>query len=202
MGTPVVGVTGSIGTGKSTFAESLTQNEGRYIDADQLAKSLMAPDREAYDAVVEEFGQEILDEDGGIDSGALAKRVFQDSEELETLEDIIHPLVIDSISEQIRDSGSEFYVIEAPLLFEAGVDELCDWVITVTASPDRVRERLQDREMSSKEIDRRRSRQLSQDEKAQRADEVVENNGTIEELRRKAQNILGLIRERSFEDGR
>jgi len=201
MGTPVVGVTGSIGTGKSTFAGFLTDNDGTYIDADQLAKDLMVPGREAYDAVVEEFGRKILDEEGRIDSEALADRVFQDSDELEKLENIVHPLVVESISKKIQETESSFYVIEAPLLFEAGVDELCDWVLVVTASHEKVHGRLKDRNMSVEKIKRRRSRQLSQDEKIERADEVVENDGNVEDLRSSAEKMLEMIRERSCKDG-
>ncbi len=201
MGTPVVGVTGSIGTGKSTFAQLLTENGGTYIDADQLAKNLMKPDREAYDAVVEEFGPEILDEEGQIDNEALADRVFQDPDNLDKLEAIVHPLVIESISEQIRNTESTYYVVEAALLFESDMDELCNWVVVVTAPRESVHERLKDRGISVDEIKRRRSRQLSQDEKVKRADQVVKNDGTVEELRRSSEEVLQRIRELSLEDG-
>lgn len=200
MSTTVIGITGSIGTGKSTFTKYLTRGEGEHLDADQIAKNLMRPGHDAHDAVVEEFGKKIIDEDGFIRPGKLADVVFTDQNKLERLESILHPLVLDKISEKINEKDSSFYAIEAPLLFESGADELCDWIIVVTAPEDKVSERLTDRPLDREEIERRRSRQLPQEEKIQKADEVIKNNGTEEELKEKARQLLKRIRDRSFQD--
>jgi dephospho-CoA kinase len=200
MRTPVIGITGSIGTGKSTFARLLTEEEGEHLDADEIAKNLMRPGHEAHDRVVEEFGKAILDQDGFLNSEKLAEVVFQDPEKLETLESILHPMVIDSLAERVSEKESSFYAIEAPLLFEAGADELCDWIVVVTADESVVDERIKQRGLSTEQINQRRSRQLSEAEKLQQADEVVENNSSLDTLKEKADDLLRRIRTRSLED--
>lgn len=201
MGTPVIGVTGSIGTGKSTFARFLTENEGAYIDADQVAKTLMRPGHRAYEDVVEEFGQAILDEDGSLQADKLAEVVFENSEKLETLESILHPLVVEEMADRIESSDSSFYVLEVPLLFESGSDELCDWTVVVTAPEDRVNDRLREREMDPEDVERRRSRQMSEEQKVRRADEVIDNEGSLRDLRQQAEALVQRIKNRSLGDG-
>lgn len=201
MTTPVVGVTGSIGTGKSTFAEYLTGEDGRHLDADDIAKTLMRPGHEGYEPVVEEFGKKIIDEDGYLRPDKLAEEVFSDEEKLSKLESILHPLVIDKLAEEIESGDSSFYVVEAPLLFESGADELCDWVVTVTAPESVVNSRLKDRPLSDEDIKRRRARQLPQSEKAERADEVIENEGSLEDLKTKAHKLRKRIEDRNLSEG-
>lgn len=198
MSTPVIGITGTIGTGKSTFAELLTQEEGEHIDADTIAKDLMRPGHEAHQEVVEEFGKSIIDKDGFIQPDKLAEVVFTDEDKLETLESILHPLVLDTIAERIEEKDKSFYAIEAPLLFESGADKLCDWVVVVTAPDDLVDERLKDRPLSQEDVNRRRERQMPESEKIERADQVIENDGTLEDLSEKAERLLQRIRHRSF----
>jgi dephospho-CoA kinase len=200
--TPVIGVTGSIGTGKSTFAEFLTSGEGEYFDADEIAKNLMRPGHEAHEQVVEEFGKSIIDEDGYIQPDKLAEVVFSDREKLNKLESILHPLVLKKISNDIDRKDSSFYVIEAPLLFESGADELCDWIVVVTADEDVVETRLEDRALTVEDIERRRDRQLPESEKIERADEFVENNSSLDKLKSKARDLLDRIRNRSFSEGK
>ncbi len=199
MSTPVIGVTGSIGTGKSTFAELLTEEEGEHLDADEIAKQLMLPGEKAHKRVVEEFGRSILDEDGFVSFDLLADEVFVDEDKLDKLESILHPLVNERLRDRLSREDSDFYVIEAPLLFEAGGDEICDWVVVVTADESKVKNRMKERSFSPDEIERRRSRQLPESEKVQRADEVVENNGALEELRDKAEDLLTSIQSRSLD---
>lgn len=200
MSTPVIGVTGTIGTGKSTFARFLTEGGGIHIDADQVAKNLMRPGHRAHEQVVEEFGKAIIDEDGYLQPDKLAEVVFEDEEELERLESILHPLVVEEMAERIGSTDSSFYVLEVPLLFESGSDELCDWVVVVTAPEQKVNERLEERDMDPRDIDRRRARQLPEAEKILLADEVVENDGSLEDLRRRAEALVKRIENRSLED--
>lgn len=201
MPTPVVGVTGSIGTGKSTFAEFLSGEDGQHLDADDIAKDLMRPGHEGYEPVVEEFGKVIIDEDGYLRPDKLAEEVFSNPEKLSKLESILHPLVIDELAEEIEKGESSFYVVEAPLLFESGADDLCDWVVTVTAPEAVVNKRLKERPFSDEDIKRRRDRQLPQSEKAQRADETVENNGSLEDLKQKAHELRKRVEDRNFSGG-
>lgn len=198
MSTPVIGVTGTIGTGKSTFAKLLAGEEGHYLDADDIAKDLMRPGHEGYEPVLEEFGKSIIDEDGYLRPDKLAEEVFSNPEKLSKLESILHPLVLEKLTEEIQKTDSSFYVIEAPLLFESGGDELCDWVVTVTAPDEVVTERLKDRPLSDEDIQRRRERQLSQSEKVERADEVIDNTGSLQDLKNEVRALRERIQDRTF----
>lgn len=198
MSTPVIGVTGTIGTGKSTFAKLLAGEEGHYLDADDIAKDLMRPGHEGYEPVLEEFGKSIIDEDGYLRPDKLAEEVFSNPEKLSKLESILHPLVLEKLTEEIQETDSSFYVIEAPLLFESGGDELCDWVVTVTAPDEVVTERLKDRPLSDEDIQRRRERQLSQSEKVERADEVIDNTGSLQDLKNEVRALRERIQDRTF----
>lgn len=201
MSTPVIGVTGTIGTGKSSFAKLLAEDGGKHLDADDIAKNLMRPGHAGYEPVLEEFGKSIIDEDGFLVPEKLAEEVFSDPERLETLESILHPLVKEELANKIDQGDSSFYVIEAPLLFESGADELCDWVITVSAPEDVVTNRLNDRPLSDEDIKRRRERQLPQSEKAERADEVVDNSGSLEDLKQRAREVRKQVESRFISGG-
>jgi len=198
MGTPAIGVTGSIGTGKTTFCKFLAEEGGLHLDADTIAKNLMRPGHAGYGPVIEEFGTYITDEEGHIQPDLLAKEVFADLDRLKTLEEILHPLVMERIRKRISQTDKNYYVIDAPLLFEAGVDQLCDWVVVVTAPEEIVAERLKERGMSPDQIERRRKRQLSEQEKIGRADEVVHNNAGLSELKHKAYELRERVLSRNF----
>jgi dephospho-CoA kinase len=189
MAPPVIGVTGSIGTGKTTFCEFLAEEGGRHLNADRIAKELMAPGHDGYQPVLDEFGTDITDEEGHVQADLLAEEVFSDSEKLDRLEAILHPLVKETVEEIVSEARDRFYVVDAPLLFEAGVDDLCDHTITVTAPRVIVDGRLKERGMTVEDIEQRRERQLSAEQKAQRADVVVENDGSLEELREDARTL-------------
>lgn len=199
MGTPVVGVTGTIGTGKSTLCEFLAEHGGEHLDADQIAKRLMIPGHAGYEPVIDAFGTGITDEQGYIQADRLAREVFSDPEKLKRLEHILHPLVKERIEKRISASRKSFYIIDAPLLFEASVDELCDWVVVVAADPNVVKQRIQDRGLTQRQLEQRRSRQMSQDEKIRQADEIIYNNGTLDELRQKAEDLARRILRRQFQ---
>jgi len=193
MGTPAVGVTGSIGTGKSTFCDFLAKEGGKHLNADNIAKDLMKPGHAGYDPVIDEFGTKITDEKGYVQPNRLAEEVFTDAEKLETLEGILHPLVARRIQRTIGEARHSFYVIDAPLLFEAGMDDICDWVVVVTAPDDVVNKRLKARGMTSEEIKQRRSRQMPEPEKMERADDVIHNDGALDELEQKADDLRSRI---------
>lgn len=186
-----------MGSGKSTFSRFLAGETGEHLDADAIANRVLEPDQPGYEPVVESFGESILDEEGHIDHEALAERVFEEEDRLETLEAIVHPLVSERIARRLESGEASFYVLDVPLLFESGADELCDRVVVVTAPLDLVRERLREEGVPPEEIDRRRARQMSETQKTERADEVVENTGGLDELRQKARELRGRLTESS-----
>lgn len=183
-GVTVIGLTGNIGTGKSTVTRMLADLGATVIDADKLAHEVIAPGTPGWQQVVEAFGQEIVAADGTIDRARLAAIVFSDPAALARLEAIIHPLVIQETDRRIRAIGRGVVVIEAIKLIESGMHRDCDALWVVTARPEQQLERLvRQRGMSAAEVQRRMAAQPPQAEKIALADVVIDNSGTPEETR-------------------
>ena len=181
----LVGLTGGIGSGKSTVAELLAERGAVVIDADDLARRAVAPGTSGFDRVVETFGSDILGPDGGIDRATLADVVFADPSRLRELEAIIHPevarLLVESV-EPYRDTD-DVIVYAVPLLAERGMAEGFDVVVVVVADVDRRIERLmRDRGMTAEEVRARVAAQLTDEERARVADVLLDNDGEPERL--------------------
>jgi dephospho-CoA kinase len=182
----VIGLTGSIGTGKSEAARQLEALGASIISADQVGHEAYTPNTEAWEQVVAAFGDDILQEDGEIDRRKLGAIVFGDPGQLEKLNQIMHPrmarMVADKI-EVLRDQGVGVVVVEAALLFEAGWDSLVEEV-WVTDSPEQVViERLKQRNgMCEEEARKRIASQMDRTERLERSDCVIENSGDMATL--------------------
>ena len=181
----LVGLTGGIGSGKSTVAELLAERGAVVIDADDLARRAVAPGTSGFDRVVETFGRDILGPDGGIDRATLADVVFADPSRLRELEAIVHPevarLLVESV-EPYRDTD-DVIVYAVPLLAERGMAEGFDVVVVVVADVDRRIERLmRDRGMTAEEVRARVAAQLTDEERARVADVLLDNDGEPERL--------------------
>ena len=181
----LVGLTGGIGSGKSTVAELLAERGAVVIDADDLARRAVAPGTAGFDRVVETFGRDILGPDGGIDRATLADVVFADPSRLRELEAIVHPevarLLVESL-EPYRDTD-DVIVYAVPLLAERGMAEGFDVVVVVVADVDRRIERLmRDRGMTAEEVRARVAAQLTDEERARVADVLLDNDGEPERL--------------------
>ena len=134
----VIGLTGGIGTGKSVVAGILSEQGALILDADRLGHEVYLPDRPAYDDIVEEFGREVIAEDGTIDRKKLGPIVFADPAKLARLNAITHPRMKQMMRERLAEAegaGTRVAVLEAALLFDAGWDDLTDevWVTVVDA---------------------------------------------------------------------
>ena len=182
----VIGLTGSIGTGKSEAARQLEALGASIISADQVGHEAYTPNTEAWEQVVAAFGDGILQDDGEIDRRKLGAVVFSDPGQLEKLNQIMHPrmarMVADKI-EELRDQGVEVVVVEAALLFEAGWDSLVEEVWVTDSTEQVVIERLKQRNgMSEEEARKRISSQMGRTERLERSDYVIENSGDIATL--------------------
>ncbi|GBD26023.1 Dephospho-CoA kinase [bacterium HR30] len=191
----VIGLTGGIGTGKSAAAQILAELGAEVIDADKVAHEMYAPGTPGWNAVVSAFGSDIVGPEGIIDRKKLGAIVFADPKERRRLEGILYPLVTAEIRrriEALRSRGNvRVVVVEAALLIEAGWHELVDQVWLVTAQPKLVLERLQQqRGMSPQEIAARQQAQTNEETKRAFAHVVVENSGTLEELRERLREAL------------
>lgn len=181
-----VGLTGGIGAGKSTFAALLAERGAQVIDADLLGHDALRPGRPAWHSVVDTFGDEILVEpDMHIDRGRLASIVFSDRAKLAALNAIVHPVIVKRIADELdrlRNSDA-IVIVDAALLTELGLDSIFDVVIAVQAPPAARRDRVgRSRGLSLSEIRARMAAQAPPDEVAARADIVVTNAGSLEDL--------------------
>ena len=187
---PVIGLTGGIASGKSAVSARLAALGATVIDADRIGHQVIAPDGEAYAQVVEAFGAEILAPDRSIDRGKLGAKVFAAPDQLRRLNGISHPLMARRMEREIAEVRARLaqrrpplIVLDAAILLEAGWDRLCDAVWTVETPPEVALRRLMARNGLSEERARSRLRaQMSNAERAARAQRVIPNSGTLEEL--------------------
>ena len=179
----VIGLTGSIGTGKSEAARQLEALGASIISADQVGHEAYTPNTEAWEHVVSAFGDEILQDDGEIDRRKLGTIVFSDPGQLERLNQIMHPRMAQMVADKVevlRGQGVEVGVVEAALLFEAGWDSLVEEVWTTDSPEQAVIERLKVRNgMSEEEARKRMSSQMGRTERLDRSDYVIENSGDM-----------------------
>jgi len=184
MSSLIIGLTGNIATGKSAVLHYLASKGAYVLDADKLAHESMQLGTHTYWAIVDEFGQEILQVDGAIDRRALGKIVFSDPSALARLEAIVHPAVFDLARQELIMVTANVIVLEAIKLLEAGhLVTLCDEVWVVTASEETQLRRLRDyRAMDEAEAKRRMAAQSPQEEKVKHADRVITNDGDLAAL--------------------
>ncbi len=181
----VIGLTGSISSGKSTVSRFLLSEGLTVIDGDQLSRQLTGDGGAALPAIRDAFGWEVFHRDGSLNRKQLGRLIFQDEVARKTLDDLMLPLLremTDRALQKAEAARAELCFLDMPLLFEKGFDALCDAVWSVWVPTDIQIERLMMRDRLSKdEAVRRIAAQLSSDEKAQRADFVIDNSGSVEE---------------------
>lgn len=193
-----VGLTGNIASGKSSVARWLVDFGCRVADLDAVAHECMRRGEATYDAVIRAFGDDILRTDGTIDRARLGAVVFADERARRLLEDILHPAIRERerrLVEQIAASyGSGIVVTEAALLYETGGADRYHRMVVVTA-PDEIRlHRLEARGLTPAEARQRMASQMDQERKAQMADYVIDNSGSLEEAREKSRLLAGMLR--------
>lgn len=189
-----IGVTGGIGSGKTTVTKLLAELGAPIIDADKVGHSIYAPDGPAYPDMVSAFGKGILADDGTIDRKKLGPIVFGDPAALKRLNSIVHPKMFDRMKQmvdQLRGEGERKpIVIEAAVLIEANWQPLFDEIWLVIASKDRVIERVElERGLKPEQTEARIRAQLSDDARRTHATEVIINDGTIADLRVKVEKL-------------
>jgi len=194
-GVPFVGLTGGIGAGKSTALVALQELGAETLSADAVVHELLGSD-EIRDVVAERLGVGVLAEDGSVDRAAVATHVFEHPDDRAWLEGMLWPRVGARIAEwkaelDGRESPPVAAIVEVPLLFEAGMESVFDTTIAVVADEDLRSTRAAARGHTA--VAERSARQLGQDEKAQRADHAVRNDGSREELKAELSRVLATI---------
>jgi dephospho-CoA kinase len=182
----LIGLTGNIASGKSAVADMLAERGATIIDADILARDAVMKGSPALDSIVEKWGREILDDDGNLDRAKLRSRVFEDQSDLDALNEIVHPEVQRLRANEMRaarERGDKVVVCVIPLLFERHLADEFETIILVDA-PRSVRlERIvRDRKIDETEAMKMIAAQMPADLKRARADYVIENAGSREEL--------------------
>lgn len=189
-----LGLTGGIGSGKSTVARMFADLGATVIDADAIAKEVLEPGQLGYEAIVNRFGDEILDSSGNIDRTILAAKVFNNSAKLKELEDIVHPEVASRVNE-IRESltAGITVIYDTPLLVEKELQHQFDRVVVVLA-PELLRtQRLLDRGLGERDIAARMSNQATDERRREVANYVIDNSGNLAQLRTQVLNVWNQI---------
>ena len=185
-----LGLSGGIGSGKSTVSKILSSLGAVVIDADVIAREVLLPGTSGYANAVTTFGSVVLDDEVAIDRKKLAKLVFENPNELAKLEAIVHPAVIARVAE-IRKSLPETSVVvyDTPLMFEKQLQGQFDKVMMVIADKELRRSRLVERGLDVVDIDARMANQATDQQRITIADFVIENNGTQEQLQEEVATV-------------
>lgn len=190
----LIGLTGMIASGKSTVSDYLMQRGYKVIDADKIAHELTGKNKKGYFAILKEFPG-VLGENEEIDRKKLSDTVFSDKKKLNKLNGIIHPVITDEIDRQIYENKEEKAVfLDAPLLFESGLDKKCDMVLLITVNRSTQIDRLVKRDnISIEKSEMIISSQMDTDERKEKVDVVISNDATVSELKKKIDLFLKTI---------
>jgi dephospho-CoA kinase len=192
----VIGVTGGIATGKSSILELLAKRGVETIDADAVYHAMISPGGPLVAPLAARFGADMVAEDGSIDRRALAGIVFADREALADLDAITHPAVIEAIRARISTSSARIVAVDAVKLIESGLAEICDSVWLVVCDPLIQRERLMRRNgLTGDEADLRLAAQPDDASRRARANVVIDNSGTREDLERQVTKHWQLVKQ-------
>ena len=200
-----VGLTGGIACGKSFVTNLLLEKGAVIIDLDQVAREVVKPGREAWSDILSFFGQEFVDEEGNIDRQKLGQVVFSDKKKRENLNYITHRRIIEYVQKKKDEfcknpeNKGKVLVIDAPLLFEAGMDKMVDKVIVIICDREVQMKRLMERDNLSKgESGKRINSQMPLEEKARYGDYIIDNSHSREHTRKQVDEVWqSLIREMS-----
>lgn len=187
-----VGLTGGIGSGKSTVAALFARHGVPIIDTDEIARTLAAPGKPVHREIVSAFGREVLGTTGEIDRVRLRKIVFGDTTERKRLEAILHPRVRTEVTAQTTALRAAYCLVVVPLLIEAGFTDLVDRVLVIDTNENLRLERTKARSsLNETEIQGIMASQLGRQERLQKADDVITNNSDIAHLEREVARLHG-----------
>jgi len=198
----VIAITGGLGTGKSTVSKLISKNGYPIINTDLLAKKIISQSKEIQQQIIQNFGNNSIDENGNLNSLVLSKLVFgekiENKKNLELLNSIIHPPVIDEMIKEIEElakNNHKIIFVESALIFEANLEDGFDYIIVVDAPIEKRIEWFKKRtNLTEKEFLDIQNSQLSQEYKKNNADFIIENYKTTEELEKSVNTLLNIIK--------
>ena len=190
----IIGITGGIGSGKSVVSRMIRERGFPVVDLDELAHEIIEPGKPAYEKILSRFGKDILDPERRIERRRLGAVVFRDAEARKELEQITHPeisrLLVEKI-EEYRSSGNQLLFLEIPLLFETGMDSWIRPVIAVKCPKGVCLQRLSERDgFSASESQSRMEAQMDPEEKARRAEFVIDNSGGLDKTGSQVEKVI------------
>jgi dephospho-CoA kinase len=180
----VIGLTGGIGSGKSTVARLFTQHGVAVLDTDQVARQVVAPGAPALAEIRDSFGAEVLTANGELDRRAMRERVFRDPQAREKLEAITHPRIRDQVRQWLAQQNGDYCIVIIPLLLEKGWTELIDRILVVDVPEALQLERTIQRDgMNRDQVEAIMATQVSRQTRLDAADDIIHNDGDITALR-------------------
>jgi dephospho-CoA kinase len=186
----IVGITGGIGSGKSAATHRFEEHGITVVDADVVARIIVEPGTPALAAIAAHFGSDILCDDGSLDRTALRRLVFADESERRWLEQLTHPLIGQEIVEQISASDSPYTVLSSPLLLDTNQQLLADCIVVVDAPEALQLQRTAARDSNDEaQVKRIMAAQMGRDERLQRADIIIDNSGSLEDLNQQVDEL-------------
>ncbi|RUO71878.1 dephospho-CoA kinase [Idiomarina ramblicola] len=188
--TYVVGLTGGIGSGKSAATAEFEKLGIAVVDADVVARQVVMPGTSCLQAIAEHFGSHLVTKNGELDRRALRQRVFSNPEEKEWLNNLLHPAIREEILVQLEQAKSPYVILSAPLLLENGLEKYCQRVVVVDVPETVQLQRTLQRDNSpKKEVEAIMQAQLSRDTRRQKADDILNNDGSIEKLQQQVKQL-------------
>ncbi|CAM5193558.1 dephospho-CoA kinase [Alishewanella longhuensis] len=179
----LIGLTGGIGSGKSTVAAYFEKLGASYVDADIVAREVVAPGSACLAAIKTKFGDSIIQADGQLNRAALRQLIFQDPSAKQWLESLLHPVIRQHMLQQLTSSQTAYTLLVAPLLLENGLNKLVQRVVVIDVTEETQLLRATQRDSNSPEqIKAIMAAQYSRQQRLALADDVIDNNGTTEEL--------------------
>lgn len=189
----IVGLTGGIGSGKTTVANLFADLGVVLVDADIVAREVVSPGSEGLAAIVEHFGTDILLTDGSLDRSKLRECIFDNDEQRLWLNSLLHPLIRETMLKNCKEAQSNYVIMVVPLLFENGLDRLVQRTLLVDISPQLQQQRTMARDdVSAKQVQNIIGSQATRAEKLSKADDVIDNQGEISALKCKVDALNSL----------
>lgn len=186
----ILGITGGIGSGKSTVAEAFSRQGIHVVDSDQAARWVVEPGRPALVRIVERFGPEILLPDGQLNRAALRQRIFNDPEQRRWLEALLHPLVNQEVRQNLQQASSPYAILVSPLLIESGQRAITQRLLVVDVPVELQIQRTMARDSNSEDQVRAIiAAQIARDERLRHADDVLLNNQDLQQVEKEVERL-------------
>ncbi|KAF7772032.1 dephospho-CoA kinase [Pseudoalteromonas citrea] len=182
----ILGLTGGIGAGKTAVSNALADKGICIVDADVIAREVVAPNSDGLQAIIDKFGRDMLQSDGMLNRAALRELIFSNEAHKSWLNNLLHPMIRETILSQLSSANSSYVVLSAPLLFENQLDALCNHTLLVDVSEEiQIHRTTQRDKVSSAHIKQIITAQMPRQEKCNKADSILDNSGSLTQMHSK-----------------